>query len=77
VMTLLVILAVMMVGIFNSTAIFNKARDAQRKKDLGRIKIAFEEYYNDKGCYPGQDFMAELSSVVSCNTKVFSPWQTP
>lgn len=30
----------------------NRAHDADRKADLDRIKIAFEDYYNDNGCYP-------------------------
>ena len=30
----------------------DKARDAQRKDDLQRISIAFEEYFSDFGCYP-------------------------
>ena len=29
-----------------------KVRDGQRKSDLQKIKIAFEHYYNDNGCYP-------------------------
>lgn len=29
-----------------------RSRDARRKADLEKIKIAFEEYYNDNGCYP-------------------------
>lgn len=52
VLTIISILGVMMVSIFNSFGITNKARDAQRKKDLNRIKIAFEDYFNDKGSYP-------------------------
>lgn len=74
VVTIIIILAVMMVGIFNATGVYDKARDAQRKKDLGRIKIAFEEYYNDKGCYPNQDVVAQLSSVANCQTNIFAPW---
>lgn len=29
-----------------------KAHDASRKSDLERIRIAFEDYFNDKSCYP-------------------------
>ncbi len=29
-----------------------RARDAQRKSDLYRMRDAFEEYYNDQRCYP-------------------------
>jgi prepilin-type N-terminal cleavage/methylation domain-containing protein len=31
--------------------------DAQRKTDLVNIRRAFEEYYNDKGCYPDADIL--------------------
>lgn len=30
----------------------DKARDAQRKDHLNRLKISFEDFYNDKKCYP-------------------------
>ncbi|MBD3279271.1 MAG: hypothetical protein GF390_01005, partial [Candidatus Pacebacteria bacterium] len=29
-----------------------RARDSQRKSDLEKIKVAFEDYYNDHHCYP-------------------------
>lgn len=74
VVTIIVILSVILIGVFNSTGIFNKARDAQRKKDLGRIKVAFEEYYNDKGCYPDKTIADNLSSKINCGKNVFSPW---
>ncbi len=74
VMTIIVVLAVIMVSIFNATGVLNKARDAQRKKDLGRIKIAFEEYYNDKGCYPNSVLVTELNTKSRCRTDIFSPW---
>ena len=35
----------------------NRAKDAQRKKDLNRLKIAFEEYYDDNNCYPPTDIV--------------------
>jgi len=56
VMAILLMMATMMVGTLNSVGIFNKARDARRKKDIGRIKIAFEDYYNDKGCYKSDEW---------------------
>jgi prepilin-type N-terminal cleavage/methylation domain-containing protein len=34
-----------------------KSRDANRKKDLKQIKIAFENYYNDNNCYPPDDIL--------------------
>ncbi|MDD2483186.1 MAG: type II secretion system protein [Candidatus Shapirobacteria bacterium] len=50
--TIVVILAIMMIGAFNAVGITNKARDARRKKDLNRIKIALEEYFNNRGEFP-------------------------
>ena len=52
VVTILAIMSMILVGIINPIALVNRGRDARRKKDLARIKTAFEEYYNDKGCYP-------------------------
>ena len=51
-MVIVITLAVMMVGIFVVIKPMEKSRDSQRKKDLNRIKQAFEEYFNDKGYYP-------------------------
>ena len=74
VMAILLIMITMMVGVFNSVGIFNKARDARRKKDIGRIKIAFEDYYNDKGCYPSPTVVSKLLLATNCSTGVFKPW---
>lgn len=32
-----------------------KARDSRRKADLEKLKVAFENYYNDNECYPPLD----------------------
>ena len=77
VMSIIVILAVIMISTFNALGVLNKATDAQRKKDLGRIKVAFEEYYNDKGCYPNNEVVAQLNSQLNCGTRIFSPWLVP
>lgn len=45
-----------------------KARDADRKKDLQTIKVAFENYYNDKGCYPPE------GSLEDCGSVALDPW---
>lgn len=76
VISIVVILGVIMVSIFNASGVLDKARDAQRKKDLGRIKIAFEEYYNDHGCYPNNEIVAQLNIGSNCGTNIFSPWIT-
>jgi len=74
VVAILLLLIVTAVGGINPIGIMNKARDAQRKKDLARIKIAFEEYFNDKGCYPDGDMVEQLMTKSNCDTTVFKPW---
>jgi prepilin-type N-terminal cleavage/methylation domain-containing protein len=72
VMAIIIIFATMMVGIFNAIGVTNKGRDAQRKKDLRRIKIAFEEYFNDKGYFP--DDVDTWNIKSNCSSDVFSPY---
>ncbi len=45
-----------------------RARDAQRKKDLQAIKVAFEDYYNDQGQYPEEDVL------LVCGSEAFNPY---
>lgn len=51
-------------------AMIGRARDAQRKKDIGKIKVALEEYYNDRGCYPQQ----AVVEAIDCGSDSFNPW---
>jgi len=74
IVTVLIILAVIIASNFNAAGVFNKARDAQRKKDLSRIRVAFEEYYNDKGCYPDNALTTQLNTASNCGSNIFSPW---
>lgn len=76
VIAILAVLMTMMIGIFNSIKITNKARDAQRKKDLNRIKVAFEEYFNDNGTYP-QD-VATWNVKSNCDSStIFASYLNP
>lgn len=78
VVSILAIMSVILVGIINPIALVNRGKDARRKKDLARIKTAFEEYYNDKGCYPDQSKVDELNGITSCGSMVvFAPWLAP
>lgn len=70
VIAILAILLTIMTGNINPLALINRGYDAQRKKDVGRLKVAFEEYYNDKGCYPAQDLVDNLE----CSGVGFRPW---
>lgn len=74
VMVVLVILMIIMVGTINPTVLINKGKDARKKKDVGRIKVAFEEYFNDKGCYPTVAMLANLMEKSNCSSNIFSPW---
>jgi len=76
VMLILAILMVAMTAALNPANLINKGKDATRKKDLKRIKIAFEEYYNDKGCYPSQAMIDELNSAPCGSTGLYqlNPW---
>ena len=70
VITLLMLLAVITVSALNPGLLPERGRDAQRKKDVGRIRIAFEEYFNDKGCFPTQATI----DAIECDKNGFQPW---
>ena len=74
VMAILITISVIMVGQLNPVGLIGKANDANRKKDLGRIKVAFEEYFNDKGCYPSGALLTSLNNDSNCQSSVFRPW---
>jgi prepilin-type N-terminal cleavage/methylation domain-containing protein len=69
-MAIVVIFAMMMIGIFNAIGVEDKGRDAQRKEDLRRIKIAFEEYFNDKGYFPDVSW----NTKSNCKSSIFAPY---
>lgn len=74
VMSIIAILAVMLISILNAIGITNRARDAQRKKDLNRVKVAFEEYFSDKGYFPNADLVGQLNQKSNCGSGVFKPY---
>lgn len=41
-----------------------RSRDATRKTDIDKIRIAFEEYYNDKRCYPSPHYLMNCGSTL-------------
>lgn len=59
-----------------------KARDAKRRDDLSRIRIAFEDYFNDTGCYPsstilencGQDTFQPYLERIPCDPETDQPY---
>jgi prepilin-type N-terminal cleavage/methylation domain-containing protein len=58
---LLIVIAILalliIMGMMAWRAQVNKARDAQRKADLQRLRVAFEDYYSDNECYPVNDIL--------------------
>jgi len=77
-MAIVIAIAVMMIGIFVITNPMAKGRDSQRKKDLNRIKQAFEEYFNDKGNYPNGDLLENLRDKSNCKSmSVFASYLSP
>lgn len=45
-----------------------KGQDTRRKSDLEKIKVAFEDYYNDNSCYPPAD------ALDTCNSSALAPY---
>lgn len=74
VITVLIMMVMGVIMAMNPAASMNKARDTQRKKDLDRIKIAFEDYFNDRNCYPNQALVTAMTTLSNCKSKIFSPW---
>ncbi|OGG23922.1 hypothetical protein A3A79_01840 [Candidatus Gottesmanbacteria bacterium RIFCSPLOWO2_01_FULL_43_11b] len=66
---LLIAIAIILV-LFTVVALFNWKRqidrgyDAKRKSDLNAIRTAFEEYYNDKGCYPDSGILDSCGAAT-------------
>jgi type II secretory pathway pseudopilin PulG len=48
-----------------------KGYDGERKSDIHEIKTAFEEYFNDTGCYP---IGTALMALTYCDEPEFMPW---
>lgn len=61
VVAILVILMLMALFLFPKQ--LEKARDAQRKNDLQKIKISFEDFFNDNGCYPSVTVLENCGGV--------------
>jgi prepilin-type N-terminal cleavage/methylation domain-containing protein len=70
VIAILIILITILVGIIDPIALVNRANDSRRKKDLSKIKIAFEEYLNDKGRYPMMVEVQEWNISSNCEKSV-------
>jgi len=68
------LMVVLATGAIDPGALINKGNDATRKKDLNRIKVAMEDYYTDKGCYPLEAMVDNLNDSANCGSDIFDPW---
>ncbi len=60
-------IAVAALVLLNPWAQMGKGYDARRKHDLNQLQHAFEEYYNDTGCYPRTDVVCFDSPKNVCS----------
>lgn len=65
---IVIIILLMLIILINWKVQIDRSHDALRKKNLNDIKRAFEEYYNDKNCYP------PLSILNNCNGSELQPY---
>ena len=52
VIAILALVVSVAIALLNPLQEFGRADDARRKADLNTLRKSFEDYYNDKGCYP-------------------------
>lgn len=80
VIAIVVILIIAMIGTLNPIALVERGNDGKRKRDVNRIRIALEDYYNNKRCYPTKLEIDQLMQKSNCGknmTAIFSsfgPW---
>lgn len=63
-----IIILIALILFINLRTQIDKAHDATRKTDLTKIQRAFEEYYNDNGCYP------DPGVLDNCGGTGFAPY---
>ena len=71
---LLIVIAIIafLIGLLSLAYInqLKKARDGERKADLYKVRASFEDYFNDRGCYPNDGGVFE-----NCGSEEdFAPW---
>lgn len=52
IVALIAVIATTVLILLNPMQQINKAKDSQRKHDMDVLRKTFEDYYNDKSCYP-------------------------
>ncbi|MEK7597792.1 MAG: type II secretion system protein [Patescibacteria group bacterium] len=67
---LLVTLAITLLVTLNPWGQINKGQDSKRKLELTQLNKVFEDYYNDKGCYPKPNEVCYPNSQSGYNPQV-------
>jgi prepilin-type N-terminal cleavage/methylation domain-containing protein len=69
VVSLLVMLAVGLILVFNPKTQIDKANDGKRKAELTSLNKSLEDWYNDHNCYPKPDEICynAVSGETTCN----------
>jgi len=71
---LLVVVAILailfLLGWLNIPKYLSQTRDATRQADIARMRVALEDYHNDKNAYPPTSFYTESG----CETGAFQPY---
>lgn len=70
-------------ALFAAPKYFSRRRDTTRKFDLNQMKVAFEDYSNDKTCYPDPDLLFNCGSndlapymkKVTCDPGTDQPYE--
>ncbi len=57
-----IVILLLLFLLINLKTQLQKGRDTRRKADLGRIQKSFEEYFNDKQCYPYEEVLDDCGS---------------
>ena len=81
VVTLLVLLATALLVRLDPWTQINKGQDSKRKSELASLQKVFEDFYNDKQCYPKPDEVCYKDKTLTvcpiCGNDVDSPDFSP
>ena len=72
IVALIAIVATAFLVLLNPMQQINKARDSQKKSDLDLLKKTFEDYYNDKSCYPRINEVCYNAKPVYASTEAIT-----
>lgn len=70
IISLIALVATAVLILLNPWRQIAKAQDGRRKNDLAALQKAFEDYYNDKSCYPKPDEVCYPNSQSGYNPNV-------